>query len=124
MCNKLLWSLDNREAFRFRLETIVRGQANSRSSEAVPRAQPTHDWRHHREAANAAQRPAQVSEASLQSAAPSPRDEPERSEYLERPAPVQTDESESTENDMELRELLGRYVFFPCLLCSRCTCLL
>jgi hypothetical protein len=80
-----------REAFRSRLETIVRSQANARSAEPEPpRVQPAQERRRQDEAAHMAERPAPVIR-NRQAVAPSQR--------------VDLD---TTVHDLELRELLGR----------------
>ncbi|KAG0557271.1 hypothetical protein KC19_11G115600 [Ceratodon purpureus] len=80
-----------REAFRSRLETIVRSQANARSAELEPRTQrPAQERRRQDEAAHMAERPAQVTR-NRQAVAPSQRVD-----------------LETTVHDLELRELLGR----------------
>lgn len=79
-----------REAFRSRLETIVRSQANASSAEPEPRVQPAQERRRQDETAHMAERPAQVTQ------------------NRQVVAPNQRVDLDTAVHDLELRELLGR----------------
>jgi hypothetical protein len=81
-----------REAFRFRLETIVRGQANARSGEEQLTAEDVLQRRQQNEAAMPMERPAMGVGRDWQAVATAQRVESEATAVY----------------DMELRELLGR----------------
>jgi hypothetical protein len=97
-----------REAFRFRLETIVRGQANARSGEEQLTAEDVLQRRQQNEAAMPTERPAMGVGRDWQAVATAQRVESEATAVY----------------DMELRELLGRWVLSAQLTLSKCYCYL
>jgi hypothetical protein len=97
-----------REAFRFRLETIVRGQANARSGEEELTAEDVLQRRQQNEAAMPMERPAMGVGRDWQAVATAQRVESEATAVY----------------DMELRELLGRWVLSAQLTLSKCYCYL
>lgn len=97
-----------REAFRSRLETIVRGQANARSVEPDPRSQPVQERSRQDETAHRA-RPAH--ERMHQDEITQMAERPVQMTWS-RPAvtPNQNIDLDTTVHDMELRDLIGRLV--------------